>query len=70
MNPQLVLGLGDYSSEKTKDCWVNLIKPVASITKIAIGNHDDHYDGLLIHISNIMDFQNSSILLILKMCMF
>ncbi|MGV8107477.1 MAG: metallophosphoesterase [Nitrososphaerota archaeon] len=46
MNPQLVLGLGDYSSEKTKDCWVNLIKPVASITKIAIGNHDDHYDGL------------------------
>jgi hypothetical protein len=46
MNPQLVLGLGDYSSEKTKDCWVNLIEPVASITKIAIGNHDDHYDGL------------------------
>ena len=46
MNPQLVLGLGDYSSEKTKDCWVNLIKPVASITKIAIGNHDNHYDGL------------------------
>jgi Calcineurin-like phosphoesterase len=46
MNPQLILGLGDYSSEKTKDCWVNLIKPVASITKIAIGNHDDHYDGL------------------------
>jgi hypothetical protein len=46
MKPQLILGLGDYSSEKTKDCWVNLIKPVASITKIAIGNHDDHYDGL------------------------
>ncbi|HEX5921451.1 MAG TPA: metallophosphoesterase [Nitrososphaeraceae archaeon] len=46
MNPQLILGLGDYSSEKTKDCWVNLIKPVASITKIAIGNHDDNYDGL------------------------
>jgi Calcineurin-like phosphoesterase len=46
INPQLILGLGDYSSEKTKDCWVNLIKPVASITKIAIGNHDDHYDGL------------------------
>ena len=46
MNPQLVLGLGDYSSEKTKDCWVNLIKPVASITKIAIGNHDVGHDGL------------------------
>ena len=46
MNPQLILGLGDYSSEKTKDCWVNLIKPVASITKIAIGNHDVGHDGL------------------------
>jgi hypothetical protein len=46
MKPQLVLGLGDYSSEETTDCWVNLSKPVASITKIAIGNHDDHYDGL------------------------
>jgi len=46
MNPQLILGLGDYSSEKTETCWVNLIKPVNSITKIAIGNHDVHYDGL------------------------
>ncbi len=46
INPQLILGLGDYSSEKTKDCWVNLIKPVASITKVAFGNHDDRYDGL------------------------
>ena len=46
MNPQLILGLGDYSSEKTESCWVNLIKPVDSITKIAIGNHDNEYDGL------------------------
>ncbi len=46
LNPQLILGLGDYSSEKTEACWVNLIKPVNSITKIAIGNHDDHYDGM------------------------
>ena len=46
MKPQVVLGLGDYSSEETSDCWVNLSKPVDSITRIAIGNHDDHYDGL------------------------
>jgi hypothetical protein len=46
MNPQLILGLGDYSSEKTETCWVNLIKPVDSITKIAFGNHEDGYDGL------------------------
>ena len=46
MKPELVLGLGDYSSEETTDCWVNLSKPVDSITRIAIGNHDDHYgDG-------------------------
>jgi hypothetical protein len=46
MNPQLILGLGDYSSTETESCWVNLIKPVASITKIAIGNHDNEHDGL------------------------
>ncbi len=46
MNPQLILGLGDYSSEKTEACWVNLIKPVDSITRIAFGNHDVEYDGL------------------------
>jgi hypothetical protein len=46
MNPQLILGLGDYSSEKTEACWVNLTKPVDSITRIAIGNHDNEYDGL------------------------
>ena len=46
MNPQLILGLGDYSSEKTEACWVNLTKPVDSITRIAIGNHDNDNDGL------------------------
>ena len=46
MNPQLLLALGDYSYEKTATCWMNLIKPVDSITKINIGNHDES-DGLL-----------------------
>ncbi|HKQ21231.1 MAG TPA: metallophosphoesterase [Nitrososphaeraceae archaeon] len=46
LNPQLILGLGDYSSTETDECWVNLSKPVDSITQIAIGNHDNEYDGL------------------------
>jgi len=46
LNPQLILGLGDYSDTETEACWVNLIKPVDAITKIAFGNHDDEYDNL------------------------
>ena len=41
MNPQLLLALGDYSYEKTATCWLNLIKPVESITKINFGNHEE-----------------------------
>jgi hypothetical protein len=47
MNPQLLLALGDYSYEKTATCWLNLIKPVDSITKINIGNHEVESDGLV-----------------------
>jgi len=46
LKPQLILGLGDYSSTETESCWVNLSKPVDSITKIAFGNHDNEHDGL------------------------
>jgi hypothetical protein len=41
MNPQILLALGDYSYEKTSTCWLDLIKPVDSITKINFGNHED-----------------------------
>ena len=44
MNPQLVLALGDYSYEKTATCWLNIIKPINSITKINFGNHEDESD--------------------------
>jgi hypothetical protein len=47
MNPELILGLGDYSDDETGTCWVNLMKPVDSITKIAFGNHDVEHDGLV-----------------------
>jgi hypothetical protein len=51
MNPQLLLALGDYSYEKTATCWLDLIKPVDSITKINFGNHEDS-DNLINAYSN------------------
>jgi hypothetical protein len=39
-NPELVLGLGDFSYEDTADCWFEKIQPINNLMKIAIGNHD------------------------------
>ena len=46
MNPRLLLALGDYSYEKTSTCWLDLIKPVDSITKINFGNHEGEGNNL------------------------
>jgi predicted phosphodiesterase len=46
-NPELILGLGDYSYKPTADCWIELIRPFESKLKIAIGNHDDVSHSLL-----------------------
>ena len=46
-NPELLLALGDYSYQKTSACWLNIIKPLDSVTKINVGNHDDESDALL-----------------------
>jgi hypothetical protein len=36
-NPQLVLGLGDYSYNPTSDeCWFKIVKPIEDKMKIAI----------------------------------
>jgi len=43
-NPERVLALGDYSYSSTGSCWFNAIDPIDSITKIAIGNHEDDSD--------------------------
>lgn len=40
-SPDLVLALGDYSYSTTPTCWLDIVKPIISITKINIGNHDD-----------------------------
>jgi predicted phosphodiesterase len=42
-DPELVLGLGDYSYEKTADCWLQLVSPLEHKMRIAIGNHDHQY---------------------------
>jgi hypothetical protein len=39
-NPEVVLALGDLSYDNRAKCWLNIIKPVAEKTKIAIGNHE------------------------------
>lgn len=39
-NPELVLGLGDYSYQNTADCWLAIVDPIDEIMKITIGNHD------------------------------
>lgn len=40
MNPELYLGLGDYSYSNSIDCWHNIVKSVDKNFKIALGNHD------------------------------
>jgi hypothetical protein len=40
-NPELVLALGDLSTEQSADCWLEIIKTIDSITRINIGNHED-----------------------------
>lgn len=40
MEPELYLGLGDYSYEKSLDCWLDIIKSAGNSFKISLGNHD------------------------------
>ncbi len=46
-NPELVLGLGDYSYQSTADCWLTIIDPIDQKMKVSIGNHDDISSSLL-----------------------
>lgn len=43
-NPDLVIGLGDYSYSPFADCWFGKTAPIDSIIKIVIGNHDVNHD--------------------------
>ena len=46
-DPDILLALGDYSYTSTPDCWFDVVKPIDSITRINIGNHDDESPALL-----------------------
>ena len=46
-NPDLLLALGDYSYANTSGCWFDTIRPVGSITKVGIGNHEVENAALL-----------------------
>ncbi len=44
LQPELVLGLGDYTFENpSPQCWFDISKPIDDLIKIAIGNHDLDY---------------------------
>ncbi len=45
--PERVLSLGDMSYADTPDCWLDIIRPLDSRMRIAIGNHDDETSSLL-----------------------
>lgn len=47
-DPELVLGLGDYSyTNDTADCWFDIVQPIDSKMKIVIGNHDEEHPTIL-----------------------
>jgi len=44
LDPELVLGLGDYTFESiSPQCWFDISEPIDEKMKIAIGNHDLDY---------------------------
>src|SRR4030095_10797648 len=46
LQPELVLGLGDYTVENiSPQCWFDISKPLDDIIRIAIGNHDLDYQS-------------------------
>ena len=38
--PEIILGLGDYSYERKADCWLDVVEPINDKMRISIGNHD------------------------------
>lgn len=40
LDPELAIGLGDYSYSGSVGCWLKLVKPISDNLKITMGNHD------------------------------
>jgi len=46
LEPELILGLGDYTFENiSPQCWFDISEPINNKIKIAIGNHDMDYQS-------------------------
>jgi len=39
-DPEIVLGLGDYSYKDSSECWFETVEPLIENMRISIGNHD------------------------------
>jgi hypothetical protein len=46
-DPELVIGLGDYSYDDSADCWFEIVDPIIDKMIIAIGNHELEPPGIL-----------------------
>ncbi len=44
-SPERVFAIGDYSYTSTPTCWLDIIDPIKSRTRIAIGNHEGNSHG-------------------------
>jgi hypothetical protein len=44
-DPELVLGLGDYSYQNSADCWFSIVDPIIGKMIIAIGDHEHDVPG-------------------------
>src|SRR5215211_9274998 len=44
-DPELVIGLGDYSYENSADCWFGIVDPIIGKMIIAIGDHEHDVPG-------------------------
>src|ERR671924_1713536 len=44
-DPELVLGLGDYSYQNSADCWFDIVDPIIDKMIIAIGDHEHNVPG-------------------------
>ena len=58
LDPELVLGLGDYTFESmSPQCWFDISKPIDDKIKIVVGNHDLDYQ---ISYHQLLDHYNLS----------
>src|SRR5215211_1367695 len=67
-DPEIMLGLGDYSYEKNAQCWKAITEGIDSKKiKISFGNHEFEDKSLLKQYMDYTNLENSIILLIIIM---